>query len=286
MQLGEAHQAQIATFVQFYRGETARFCADKDKGLLEYIGDRLPDDQAIYNTDTVKMVLNEYHQILMQPVREEGERTSNRSSVYISQLMYQAEQAGFSLAAADIQACDNPQMAAQVIAMAQQGARGALPAARPGLAPIGGTTGADPATLQALQDAQEQNRQKDDRITTLQMEMTGLLKERSTMSGELEKMRENIRGMRSRMQDDPQAAQLDRQMQETKAQLDSKDAECDRMRQDLQRRLGDSAQFRDLKSMMKKKSDEVKELKRMLIQHGIQPPGSMSGGVELDADSD
>merc|ERR1719476_33725 len=115
----------------------------------------------------------------------------------------------------------------------------------------------------------------------LQMEMTGLLKERSTMSAELDKMRDNVKSLRTRMAEDPQAAQIDRSLQETKAMLDSKSAECEAMRQDLQRRLGDSAQFRDLKSMMKKKSGELKELKRIMMQHGIQVPGLMDSGIEV-----
>jgi len=285
MQLNPAHQQQIATFANFHRNETARFCADKDKALLEYQGDRLADDQAIYNSDTVKLILQEYHQIIMGPVQEECERNSNRCSVYISQLLYQAEQAGVCLPGADLGACGDPNYAAQVIANAHSASAGAMPARAAALTPVSGT-GADPATLQQLSDSQEQVRQKEDRILHLQMEMTGLLKERSTMSTELDKMRENIKSLVTRTSQDPQAVQIDRSLQDTKAMLDSKGAECEAMRQDLQRRLGDSAQFRDLKSMMKKKSDEVKELKQIMMQHGLQVPGAIEGGIELSADSD
>jgi leucine zipper transcription factor-like protein 1 len=286
MQLSDAHQSQVATFLSFYRGVRDRSLNDKEKGYLEFQGDRLADDQAIFNRENVNQMLYEYHHMLCQNFRDEMDSIATRSSVYVSQLMWQAEQQGMLLGGADIQACDSPEMAAQVLAMAQSGQRGALPALqKQTLGAIGGS-GKDPAMLQEVADAKEEVRVKDDRIMQLQHEMTGLLKERTQMSAELEKMRVNIKQLRSRMTDDPHAAEVDRNVQEAQAMLEAKNAECEAMRQDLQRRLGDSSQFRDLKSIVKKKSDEVKTLRQIMMQHGIQPPGAADDGVDLVADDD
>merc|ERR1711862_157916 len=126
-----------------------------------------------------------------------------------------------------------------------------------------------------------------DRYTGMQTEMSGLLKERSSLAAELEKVKANFKELLTRSPDSAgsaNAVEIERDLNETRLMLDSKNAECDMMKQDLTKRLGDTAQFRDLKALVKKKSDENKELKRLLIQHGLL--AQSNEGIELQADSD
>merc|ERR1711862_1039347 len=131
-----------------------------------------------------------------------------------------------------------------------------------------------------------------DRYTGMQTEMSGLLKERSSLAAELEKVKANFKEMLTRSPDNAgsaNAVEIERALNETRMMLDSKNSECDAMRQDLNKRLGDSSQFRDLKALVKKKSDENKQLKLLLAQHGLAVPAAAEptgGGIELQADSD
>merc|ERR1711959_641356 len=82
-------------------------------------------------------------------------------------------------------------------------------------------------------------------------------------------------------------AELERSLAEAREALDAKQAECDTMKKDLDRRLGDSKQFRELKALLNKKSDEVKELKKQLAEAGVAKNDKGGGAcIELEADSD
>merc|ERR1719265_1219119 len=123
------------------------------------------------------------------------------------------------------------------------------------LSPAGNTAGSDPAMVAQLQEAQEESRQMKDRYQLMQSEVSELLKERSTLSAELEKVKTNFTHLRMRMAEtstdatsNAHVAEIERSLHDTQTSLQSKSAECEAMRQDLARRLGDSTQFRELKA--------------------------------------
>merc|ERR1719235_218936 len=81
-------------------------------------------------------------------------------------------------------------------------------------------------------------------------------------------------------------AQIEQSLHETQAQLDSKSAEAEQMRRELNQRVGDTQQFRDLKGILKQKTEQVKRLRQTRVAHGIPMPDEEGGGVELTADDD
>merc|ERR1719443_354940 len=64
-------------------------------------------------------------------------------------------------------------------------------------------------------------------------------------------------------------AEIENCLNDTKKMLDDKRQECEEMRQDLHKRLGDSAQFRELKSIIAKKNSMIKELRTRLSRYEV-----------------
>eukprot|EP00448_Togula_jolla_P011732 CAMPEP_0170611090 /NCGR_PEP_ID=MMETSP0224-20130122/23006_1 /TAXON_ID=285029 /ORGANISM="Togula jolla, Strain CCCM 725" /LENGTH=295 /DNA_ID=CAMNT_0010936507 /DNA_START=25 /DNA_END=912 /DNA_ORIENTATION=+ len=295
MNLNEIHTAQAARFLSFFKGRTTRSVSEGDAAKANFAGDYLSDEERIYNKSDVEAILGAYHTQMMAFLREQLENSANLSAVYTCQLFAQAEQAGMSLQVDDISFVEDQSRLNQLSGLAAlQGAPPLAPkpkATLPTLGSGGGGT-ADPAMLQELSDVKEDNRQMKDRYQLMQTELSGLLRERSTLNGELEKVKSNFKQLLTKMHEtnpdsaaSQNVAEIERALLETQATLSVKAAECDSMRKDLTQRLGDSSQFRDLKAIVKRKSDEIKELKALLTAHGFQLPAS-NEGVELQADSD
>merc|ERR1719313_2845451 len=115
----------------------------------------------------------------------------------------------------------------------------------------------------------------------LQTEVATTAKARDTIAKELETVKANlkqhIQGKRS-SGGGGDTAGLEQELHETKEALETKNQEIDAMKKDLERRLGDSKQFRELKALLKKKTDEVKELKQQLSQAGALKDAGGGGG--------
>merc|ERR1719329_2033905 len=109
--------------------------------------------------------------------------------------------------------------------------------------------------------------------------MTVIKEERNRIQGELEQVKENFKKLRTSGRDGGANLAL-------QSALDAKTKELDEMQKDMQKKLGESSQFRDLKAMMKKKTDEVKELRRAMQKGGLALPGDKDEGVELEAEDD
>lgn len=284
MDLSEDAKAQVGRFMGFFKGKRDLAIADAVAGKDEFVSDRLADDSAIYNSSDVKALLSALSDQLIASLKQEHETIVGTSAVYVSQLLIQAEKAGTKVDVPDISIIEDRKNISQVSSLA--GVKYSLAPPKRGLDAIG-STGSDPKVLQELLDVKEENRQMHDRQRSLQTEMSTLLKERSTLTAELEKVKENFKQMRARSTGDNSvnAAAIERSLNETKAMLDSKASECDTMKKDLDKRLGESSQFKELKSILQKKTDEVKDLKKRLAKAGVDVP-STDGGVDLEPDDD
>lgn len=294
MDLNELHKSQISRQASFFKGKREKIIADRDAEKEDFKNDHNADDARLFNKGEMDQMLDYYHYQVMAKVREELEFTSKLAGVYTALFLGQAEAYGMSLQVEDISIIEDRGRLDQISSIAAvSGAPPAVPRARQALAPMGMEAAADPKVLQELSDVREEKRQMEERYIGMQAEVSGLLRERSTLSSELEKMKLNFGQLMAEMQANypanvgsASAVEVERLLNDTKGTLDMKSAECESMRQDLNARLGDSSQFRDLKGIVKKKSDEIKNLKAVLQQYGIAPPASADGGVELQADSD
>lgn len=300
MDLNEVHRAQLARLSQFFKGKRDRCTSDRLSEKDEFKSDRLSDPGAIFNSTDVEGMIDSYYDAIMGHMREELETTANISAVYVSQLLAQAEQMGAALQVDDISVVEDQSRLGQVSALAAlQGAPPPVPKPRAALPTIdqSAVSQTDPAVLQEMQDLRASNQTLTDRFQQMQSDMASLLQERSTLTAELDKVKESFQHMVARMSeapvDDETSARLhemDAALQTSQASLSEKSVEAERLRRDMTQRLGDSSQFQDLKGLLRRKTDEVKSLKAILEQHGLAPPPPPpqedGGCIELTADDD
>eukprot|EP00747_Dinoflagellata_sp_TGD_P169869 gnl/TRDRNA2_/TRDRNA2_199970_c0_seq1.p1 gnl/TRDRNA2_/TRDRNA2_199970_c0~~gnl/TRDRNA2_/TRDRNA2_199970_c0_seq1.p1 ORF type:complete len:294 (-),score=87.29 gnl/TRDRNA2_/TRDRNA2_199970_c0_seq1:58-939(-) len=293
MELNEAHTAQIQRFMAFFKGKNERLIRDLASLEDDYKSDRLMDDQAIYNKGDAEVLVDGLRDQMLTTINEQLHNTVNLTAVYMSQLMAQAESVNFILQVDDISVIEDVSRTDQVSALAALPQQPLQPRKQATLTAIRAAYNNDPAVVGELQEMKEQNRQMMDRYQLMQTEVSSLLQERSALSTELEKVKNNFKNMKLQLsQSEPNAAahpglgEFEAALNESQSLLDEKSAQCEQMRRELNARLGDSTQFRDLKALVKKKSDEVKTLRQVLMAHGIGLPQDQNEGVELEPEDD
>ncbi|CAK0856814.1 unnamed protein product, partial [Prorocentrum cordatum] len=280
MDLGEVHQAQLSRFGAFFRAKRDEVIAERDSEKNEFLRDQIADPSAIFNAADVQQILEGYHMQVMMHTREDLDRFASLSGVYVSFLMAQAESSGMVLQVDDVSASEDQSRIHQVEELAALNAPPLAPKPRGQLTALPGAGGADLAVLQELQELRERGRQLEDYNLKLQ----GDLDVSSQRCAELEQVKANMQqhllhsaegagGMSS-----AQAEQYERALGEARA-------ECEMLRiGDMDQKLNDSSQVRDLKALLKKKNDDIKGLRQVVAQAGLQPGGG--DGTELDTDSD
>lgn len=295
-ELNETHQAQLAQFLSFCKGKRKRAIAEQEQLERDFRADRLSQEDQVFAKADVDALLAAYSAQVLGSLKEELDRVAKSSAAYSSQLMQRAEQFGVTLETEDIAFVEDQARVEQIAALTHSKTAGkklnlpplAAPAA--GAAPAGAAAG-DAALVQQLQETQEEVRTWKDRSQLREAELAQLHKERTTLTAELDKVKASFKQLRTSVDAGaPEAtntvhmAEIERALNETRSSLDAKTAECEEMRKDLSGRLGDSSQFRELKAIVKKKSDEVKELRRQLMGAGVA--SGAEGHVEVAPDDD
>lgn len=292
--LSGEHQNQIARYIHFFKGKRDRILADRGMEKDEFMSDRVSDESAIFNHSDVEDLLNQFHATMVGALREDLAQVLDLSAVYVSQLLAQAQLHGLSLDTVDISMVEDQSRLGAIKAIGG----GALPppaparASLPQLQPMAPSATPDLAMVQEVQDLKDENRKLTERFQKMQGETSGLLQERSTLSAQLQNVQANFDMFRQQVNsaglDSGSSAnvqQIEASLSSTKILLDAKNAECARLNQEVSQRLGDSSQFKELKTIVKKKSDEVKVLRRAMAAHGLPVP-SIEGGVDLAPDDD
>mmetsp|Transcript_2090 Transcript_2090/g.4690 ORF Transcript_2090/g.4690 Transcript_2090/m.4690 type:complete len:245 (+) Transcript_2090:68-802(+) len=244
MELSDAHKAQISRFTAFFKAKRERMLTDIEGAKNDFMTDRLVDESAIFNCRDVHLLLETYHAQVVASVKDESEKATNLSGVFVAQLLCQAEGAGMSLQVPDISVIEDQNRVGQIGSLAAVTAPPLAPKPRATLTAMEGISGVDPSVLQELQDARGEIQMIRDRNAQLQTEMSAVLKERSALASEVEQLRAN-----------PASSGVD------------------------------STHFRNLKSMLKKKTAENKDLKQRMVEAGLTLPDD-GQGIDLVPDSD
>lgn len=291
MDLNEVHKGAVQRYSAFFKGKRERILADRNTDKEEFKSDRI-DSTAVYNGADVNELVDQCYAEVMGTLRQELTQLLDFSAVYVSQVFSQVQQYGMTLEGIDVSLIEDQSRVAAIRALDGQAIAPLDRNPSTKLAPVGAQGTVDLELAQKVQDLQEENRIMTERFQKMQGETSSLLQERSTLSSELEKVKENFAMLRQQMHasgldsaSSSHVQEIEASLGETRGMLDAKNAECARMTQELQGRLGDSSQFRELKAIVKKKSEEVKMLRRAMAASGLQPP-AMEGGIDLVADDD
>lgn len=250
MELNPNNKAQVSRYVAFFKGKRERALVDRDTEKQEFVMDRLADDEAIFNKTDVEDMIEAYHAVMVGSTRETLEEFINLSAVHFAQGLAIAESAGLAMEGSDVASIDQlgPSTLAGMVS-AGHAPMGAAPARAAGPLP---SLPVDAVSPQKVQELEEANRQMRERYQAMQVQVSQLLQERSVMQADLE------RAAAGAAVAPPPAAPV---------------AE----------RFSDSQQFKELKNILKKKTDEVKNLRQFVVASGLELPNT-SGGIELTAD--
>jgi leucine zipper transcription factor-like protein 1 len=290
MDLTDIHQGQVSRFTQFFKGKRDSSLHDRTVLNQQFMSDYLSDDTAIFNCENVQGILAAYQQQAMEGLSEELEKVVKLSAVYCTELMRAAQAQGVNLQAGDISIVEDANRQHQVNAMTAVGR--APPARSNSLLPTLGGEGraSDPGLLRQLEDSREETRKMTERYQAMQNEVTSLLQERSSLSSELETVKSSFTELRTYMAaagsdaaSQQRAGELEQRLVHTQQAATSRDAQLDQMRREMEGRLGDSSQFKQLKTIIKEKNNQIKILRGQLQAAGYQLD---AGGTDLTADSD
>jgi leucine zipper transcription factor-like protein 1 len=122
------------------------------------------------------------------------------------------------------------------------------------------------ANAQELRDLKQENRQMLDRYQQMQKQVSDLLKERSMLTDELEGVKATFLGLKEQMQmgDANAANTMEIALVNARTQLDQRNAELEVLSNDLNKRVGDSSQFKEMRSIIAKKNQQIKEMRARL----------------------
>lgn len=250
--LSEAHKAQVQRFLAYFKGKRERLLADRDSEKMDFMNDRLPSNDAIFNKSDVEDLMDTYHAQIVGCIREALEEFINLSAVYVSQVFASAEQSSLVLNAGDVYSIESTNTAAEINSMLAIGAApmGSMPALRaslsrdlPTLAPAAAS---DPVLVQKIQVMEQENLEMQQRIQMMEAQTTELLQERSMLHQQLT----------------IQAGQPPPEPFST-----------------------NSTQFKELKAILNKKTAEIQQLRDVLRSNGLPLPAT-AGGIELAPEDD
>merc|ERR1712182_15216 len=112
------------------------------------------------------------------------------------------------------------------------------------------------ASAQELRELKQENRQMLDRYQQMQKQVSDLLKERSMLTDELEGVKATFLGLKDQLQmgQVESTESMEIALMNARAQLDQRTNELEVLSNDLNKRVGDSSQFKEMRSIIAKKN--------------------------------
>mmetsp|Transcript_76949 Transcript_76949/g.135608 ORF Transcript_76949/g.135608 Transcript_76949/m.135608 type:complete len:257 (-) Transcript_76949:78-848(-) len=253
--LSDQNKAQVLRFINYFKAKRERLLQEREAEKAEFQSDRLSDDQAIFSNQDAEGLLDAYHAQFAGAVREGLEGFVNLSAVYVAQVLQRAEMSGVAIDG-DLAAIEDQHSLDAIAGLAAGGlAPVNLSKRASNLVPLGAPVSpsgpppppADFGVAARMQELEAENAQMRERYLAMQQQVSDLSGERSQLLGQLEQ-----------------------------AGIDASS---------YAEHVGSSSQFQDLKAIVNRKSAEVKELRRYIMDSGLPLPGT-EGGFELQAEDD
>ncbi|CAD7966286.1 unnamed protein product [Amoebophrya sp. A120] len=261
MELDDSNKAQIKRLYQFLRQKRDRHLREVDDIVTDLKDDRCAE--TIYNQEDVVTLLDEFAKMIKEVVKLELDTVTNMMALHTADLFAQAQSRSVQLGS-DLSVVEDEARLAKIAELAEwQGTAGNKPAvlASLGSAAAGGSS----------DELVKENQMLQERYQSIQKQLSEMMSERSALKEELAQIKTSFSTIKDRMGADLQSTSmvkdLEGQLKNTKMLLDSKASEAEKAREDLTRRLGDSSQFKDLKNIVAKKNQTIKQLRERLRQY-------------------
>jgi leucine zipper transcription factor-like protein 1 len=233
--------------------------------MSEVQEDRVVEE--ILQRDDVHQIFNDAKEQVAFRLREQLEAETLRSAAHLATILGFAQAAGVELEA-DVNTVEDSSRCnavANVAAMIGQ-PRPAPAASR--LQPMEAVVGGG-ASAQELRELKQENRQMLDRYQQMQKQVSDLLKERSMLTDELEGVKATFLGLKGQLQMGQAEAteSMEIALSNARIQLDQRTNELEVLSNDLNKRVGDSSQFKEMRSIIAKKNQQIKEMRARLQQY-------------------
>jgi leucine zipper transcription factor-like protein 1 len=263
-ELSDAHKNELARFSQFFKNKRELHVRHMQLLMGELGEDRITEE--ILQKGEVQAIFADAQEQVAAHVREILDSQSLQAMAHIATLLSFAQASGVELEA-DVHHVEDSSRCAMVAEVANSisAPRAAPNAGRlPQLGAVGGMVGS-----QEVRDLKEENRKMVDRYQQMQKQVSDLLKERSMLSDELEGVKSTFKQLKDQMQAGQgfAAEDMENALSNARAQLDAKNREIENISSELNSHVGNSSQFRDMRSMMAKKNQQLKDLRARLAQY-------------------
>jgi leucine zipper transcription factor-like protein 1 len=260
--LSDAHKHEIARFIAHFRSTRERNVREMTDLMSEVQEDRIVEE--ILQREDVHLIFNDAKEQVAFRLREQFEAETLRSAAHLATILGFAQAAGVELEA-DVNTVEDSsrcQQVANVAAMIGQ-PRPAPAASR--LQPMEAVVGGG-ANAQELRDLKQENRQMLDRYQQMQKQVSDLLKERSMLTDELEGVKATFLGLKEQLHNGHADAteSMEIALMNARAQADQRTAELEVLSNELNKRVGDSSQFKEMRSIISKKNQQIKEMRARL----------------------
>lgn len=108
-----------------------------------------------------------------------------------------------------------------------------------------------------------------DRYQQMQKQVSDLLKERSLLSNELDNVKSTFKDLKHQLASGQAGAtdSMEAALSNAQSQLDMKSDELARLSGELNTRIGDSSQFRDMRGIIAKKNQQIKDMRQRLAMY-------------------
>lgn len=282
--LNENHQSTVLNYMRFARYQRGQRLRGIDASFKELKDSRLCEDT--FTIDEVEDMLDGLLVVIRGEVESELLNTAHTNVLLLRQLFQQAEKWHLKMQA-DISELENRELLEQIKEFEEQQFSGVKKDTEFKLQPLNESNSSN-----LLQ--QEINRLRDDnetlrlRLKQAENQAVEVGKDRNRLRGELDSARSNIPSSRDR-RDNSEVDELQRQMKGLRSELDSAKtssretadslgsdlsktkhellrirADLELAEKELEKKVSQTAPFRNLKQMLQKKNEIIRDLRRRL----------------------
>jgi len=315
--LTPSHADALVRYVKFLRTKRDQCVAEVAAEFKELRELRLFEEKS-YATDEVEAMLDGLLATVRLRIKTDLQQSMHSTVLLMKQLVEQAEKSGLSLQA-DLSAIEDRKLLEAVAAWENSLSGGgavpqlkakAMSSSRPAAAlPVIGQV-QDPKLLEQLESQKEDNHSLNDKFQKLQIQCTGILKEKTQLKAQLDALAAENKSLSSASSTSGDSAKaLQGQVARLEAELaalraappepvvvtdhasvDSLKAELqsaqeraadlsgrlEEAQQEIQARVEKSKQFANMRQMLAKKNAVLKGLREQLVANGIAVAGDVS----------
>jgi leucine zipper transcription factor-like protein 1 len=269
--LSENHKQQVLNYQKFFNGKMreqlnevmAEFDDTKEMRVLE----------DMYNRDDVENIIDGMRDTVKGNVKNEFEKYTNQTCLFLHQLFLQAEGHGANLKI-DTSQLDDARMLSAIerLGIESHDTNRRLDA-------IGGAV--DVKLVTQNKELEEQNDRIQDRFNKLQEQMKSALRENTQFKEKVERLTRQLDDTRTDLDnlregnDDAAQREIDGLRSRLENTEDDSSATVDRLRKDLLQcqtelsgKVSDSTQFRQLRTMVQSKNRQIRELRDQIEDMG------------------